>query len=378
MLPDRDSPVPKYQQVYEALHRGIVSGRLRPGERLPSEAELVKQFGTSRITVGRAMRELQHEGLIERRAGSGTYVRTAGRIGSPGQIFGLLIPDFGETEIFEPICQGMMRSPQARQHVLLWGDLDESADSKGERAWALCQQYIERRVAGVFFAPLEHTSGKDAFNQRIASAFDEARVPLVLLDRTVVPWPRRGDHDLVGLDNRRAGYAITEHLLRLGCRRVAFVARPDSASTVDARVAGWREALFAHGVAPDADLVQRMEPSDNGRVDALMVRVRPEAIVCANDRTAAQLMQTLFGLGCSVPRDVRLVGIDDVQYASLLPVPLTTLRQPCRELGAAAMAAMLDRLAHPTLPPRDILLHGTLIVRQSCGAHLARLDAAGA
>ena len=367
-----DHPGRKYQQVYEALHRGIVSGRLRPGERLPSEAELVKQFGTSRITVGRAMRELQHEGLVERRAGSGTFVRTTGKTDSTGQVFGLLIPDLGETEIFEPICQGMMRSSQARQHVLLWGDLDESADSKGEGAWALCQQYIARRVAGVFFAPLEHIPERDEFNRRIADAFDEARIPLVLLDRAVVPWPRRGNHDLVGLDNRRAGYTITEHVLRLGCRRLAFVARPDAASTVDARVAGWREALFVYGAAADADLVQRIDPADDRRVDELMLRIRPEAIVCANDRTAAQLMQTLFGLGCAVPRDIRLVGIDDVQYASLLPVPLTTLRQPCRELGAAAMAAMLDRLAHPSLPPRDIMLHGALIVRRSCGAQLTR------
>ncbi len=94
----------------------------------------------------------------------------------------------------------------------------------------------------------------------------------------------------------------------------------------------------------------------------------PEAVVCANDRTAGRLMHTLLGLGHRVPDDVRLVGIDDVAYARLLPVPLTTLRQPSREIGIAAIAAMLDRLAHPDLPTRDILLQGTLIVRKSCGA----------
>ena len=63
-------------------------------------------------------------------------------------------------------------------------------------------------------------------NQRIARALDEARIPVVLLDRTVVPYPGRGHHDLVGIDNRRAGYVITEHLLKLGARRIAFLARP--------------------------------------------------------------------------------------------------------------------------------------------------------
>jgi GntR family transcriptional regulator, arabinose operon transcriptional repressor len=95
---------------------------------------------------------------------------------------------------------------------------------------------------------------------------------------------------------------------------------------------------------------------------------RPDAIVCANDWTAARLMHSLLALGHAVPRGVRLVGIDDVDYASVLPVPLTTLRQPTRQIGAAAMAAMLDRVGGAELPTRDILLHGTLVVRASCGA----------
>src|SRR5690349_8609531 len=70
-------PTPKYQQVYAALRRDIQSGRIGQGARLPSEAELVRQFGASRITVGRAVRELQLGGLVERRAGSGTYVKAA-------------------------------------------------------------------------------------------------------------------------------------------------------------------------------------------------------------------------------------------------------------------------------------------------------------
>ena len=97
---------------------------------------------------------------------------------------------------------------------------------------------------------------------------------------------------------------------------------------------------------------------------------RPDGIVCANDRTAAVLMQVLLTLGHPVPESVRIVGIDDLEYASLLPVPLTTLRQPVREIGTAAMSALLERLAQPHLPPRDIFLHPTLVVRRSCGTAL--------
>ena len=94
---------------------------------------------------------------------------------------------------------------------------------------------------------------------------------------------------------------------------------------------------------------------------------RPDAIVSANDRTAGKLMQTLLRLGYAIPRDIRMVGIDDVEFASLLPVPLTTLRQPTRAIGDAALGAMLQRVARKDLPARDILLDFRLIVRESCG-----------
>jgi DNA-binding LacI/PurR family transcriptional regulator len=357
---------PKHKQVYQALSREIQSGRLKRGDRLPSEAELVRTFGASRITVGRAVRDLQAQGLVERRAGSGTYVATRS---APGALsFGVLLPDLGEVDIIEHVCQGMMASPLARNHALIWGSLGSDGGSKEERAWQLCRQYIERRVSGVFFAPLEYTAARDDINQRIAQALDDARIPIVLLDRTVTPYPRRGHHDLVGIDNRRAGFIITEHVLRLGSQRVAFVAQPNAAATVDAREAGYREALYAFQAPVDRALIHRLDPADSAAVRQVMESARPDAIVCANDRTAGRLMQTLIKLKYAVPKDVRLVGIDDVEFAALLPVPLTTLRQPSRQIGDAALSAMLERVARQGLAARDILLDVELIVRESCGA----------
>ena len=263
---------PKHQQVYQALQREIQSGRLKRGDRLPSEAELVRTFGASRITVGRAVRDLQIAGLVERRVGSGTYVRGAGREPrkSDALSFGLLIPERGETEIFEPICQGMMASPLAIEHALVWGsDLGPGA-SKADRAWHLCRQYIERDVAGVFFAPLELTPDKDDTNKRIAEALDTAGIPIILLDRTVLPYPQRGRHDLVGIDNRRAGFLVTEHLLRQGSRQIAFVADRHAAATVDAREAGYREALYAWNVPIDRGRIHRLDPAETTDVRALV------------------------------------------------------------------------------------------------------------
>ncbi len=357
---------PKYKHVYDTLWRDIRSGKLERGERLPSEAELGRRFGASRITVGRAVRDLQLQGMVERRAGSGTFVRAPQATQAQALSFGLLIPDLGETEIFEPVCQGMMASPLAERHALVWGSPHGGAN-KEERAWQQCQHYIQRQVSGVFFAPLEFGEASADVNERIANALDAAGIPIVLLDRTVYAYPERGHHDLVGIDNRRAGYAVTAHLLKLGSRRISFVGLPNAAATVDAREAGYREALFAWNLTAETPRAHRLDPSDRASVRALVEADRPDGIVCANDRTAGRLMQTLLRIGSAIPGDIRLVGIDDVEFAGLLPVPLTTWRQPTRQIGEAALAAMLERVAHRDLPARDILLDCQLIVRESCG-----------
>lgn len=364
---------PKYRQILEAIKTDIVSGRYQPGQKLPSEAVLVKRFETSRITVGRALRELQLAGLIERRPGSGSFVGT-GPGEESGLLFGLLFPNVADTEIFGPISQGMSEAPQASKHALLWGNLTPDPATKADQTWKLCQQYIRKNVAGVFFAPLERSAESDETNQRIIFALERAHIPVVLLDRCFLPYPDRSRHDLVGIDHRRAGYMITEHLLKLGCRRIAFLAYSNSASTVAARVAGYREALFVFGVPVEPALVQSLDTGEEDEVRHLMDMLKPDGIIGANDRTAGHLMHSLIHLNYRIPLDIRIVGIDDVEYAKLLPVPLTTVHQPCREIGTAAVGAMLERIARPEMPVRDILLDSKLVIRDSCGANLRSAD----
>jgi DNA-binding LacI/PurR family transcriptional regulator len=358
---------PKHQLIYQELRRAITSGQYKEGQQLPTEAQLVKKYATSRPTVARALLDLQREGLVNRRAGSGTYVAPA--VSEQGHLFGLLIPRLGETEIFDPICREMTRSSQAGSHALLWAAT--TADSYGdvaEQVWQSCQQCISRRVSGVFFAPIELLPDAEKINQRVLEAFDAAHIPVVLLDRDLYRYPRRSRYDRVGIDNRSAGFTITEHLLGLGCREIGFLSRPYSAETVAARIAGYRDALSRYDVSPPASWVAEGDPSDPDFVSRFLNQSKVKALVCCNDMTAANLMHTLDVLGLHTPDDVRIVGIDDVKYASLLRVPLTTLHQPCQHIGAAAVRAMLDRVATPGLPPRDILFQCQLIVRNSCGA----------
>jgi DNA-binding LacI/PurR family transcriptional regulator len=376
-LPDLDpaNRIAKHRRVFEHLHASIQTGQLKAGDRLPSEAELGRLFDASRITVAKAVLDLQRMGLVSRRPGAGTHVLAPHH--ATGHTFGLLIPELGLTEIFEPICHGMMRSPFARPDALLWGNASASVRESAKEGEQMVNSFIVQKVSGVFFAPLELTGEKDAANRRIARALERAQIPMVLLDRCYMPFPERSAHDLVGVDNRRAGYMATAHLLGQGVRRVAFLGEENAANTVEARITGFYEATRHFQAKPEQDPVWRGSPQDETFVRRLLDTFCPEGIVCANDLTAARLMQTLMGFGVRIPEEVRIVGMDDVKYASLLPVPLTTIHQDCVGIGAVAMATMLDRLEHPDLPVRDVLVPTRLVVRRSCGAHLERAGAEG-
>ena len=365
--------IPKHQAVFDYLHSSIQSGVYKQGDRLPSEAELGSMFHASRITVAKAVLELQRMNLVTRRPGAGTHVQSKAQ--RDAHTFGLLIPELGLTEIFEPICHGMMRSPFARPDALLWGNVSGAGFSgahreAGEEAEHLAQHFIGQKVSGVFFAPLELIAEKDAANRRVMRLLERAKIPTVLLDRCYLPYPERSAHDLVGIDNRRTGYIATEHLIHLGVTRLVFLGEAYSAPTVDARITGFYEALRRHGIRPETEVIWRGSSQDEALVRKMLEAARPEGVVCGNDVTAARLMQTLLALGRRIPEDIRVVGIDDVKYAHLLPVPLTTMHQPCQTIGVIAMATMLERLRHPELPTRDILLPVRLVVRRSCGAHL--------
>ncbi|HEU5071297.1 MAG TPA: substrate-binding domain-containing protein [Verrucomicrobiae bacterium] len=364
----------KHRKISTRLEIEIAAGKYTAGTRLPSELQLVKQFGVSRPTVARALRDLEIKGLIERRAGSGTYVRSGQTQQTTAtRVLGLLVPGLSTTEIFHIICGEIASLARVHDYGLLWGGstsplLDEDASLK--HAEEICSQFIERKISGVFFAPAELQPKQEEANFRLAESLREAGITVVLIDRDITPFPRRSDFDLVGIDNLAAGYMIAEHLIKLGCRKILFVSRPLSAATVNARIAGVREALVQNGLEQDSNWVRQGDPRDVKFVRSLVSGKLADAIICANDDTAAVLARTLESRGIKLPHDVRVAGFDDVKYAMLVSVPLTTIHQPCRDIAHVAFQTMLRRLAEPTLPVQSISLTPSLVVRESCGAYL--------
>ena len=365
----------KYIDIFNELRSQLVDGKFADRNRLPSEAQLVRKYGVSRPTAARALRELQAAGFVVRRAGAGTFARNTMESDNAGSaMIGLLVPGMGITEIFDVICGKLIGLARMHDYSVVWSGTPappNSEDSPAEQAEAFCRELIARKVQGVFFAPFGWLSAQVQVNRLIANRLRVAGIPVVLLDCDVLPFPQRSDFDLVGIDNFDAGYMLTEHLLKLGCRRLVFVASTHTAPTVEARYAGFREAMLAHGVKVDVGACPPTNPADEAQITALL-KNKPDAFVCANDYKAGVLMRTLETLGCHVPNDMRIAGFDDVKYATLLRVPLTTMHQPCLEIAAVAWQVMQNRLANPTLPPCTVSLAAHLVVRQSCGAYLPR------
>ena len=364
----------KHGQISSQLEMEISAGKYSAGARLPSEIQLVNQFSVSRPTVARALRDLELKGLIERRAGSGTYVSSNQQRLNSTRVMGLLVPGLSNTEIFHIICGEIASLARVHEYGLYWGGSTsprQDADASLKHAEEICKQFIERKISGVFFAPAELQPNQEQANLRIAESLREAGIPVVLIDRDLTNFPKRSDFDLVGIDNLAGGFMITEHLIKLGCQKILFVSRPLSAGTVNARVAGVREALVQNHLEFDAHSIREGDPSDLKFVRSLISGRLADAVICANDDTAAVLIRTMESQGMRPPRDIRVVGFDDVKYATLVSVPLTTVHQPCRDIAVIAFQTMMRRLAEPTLPVQSISLAPRLVVRESCGAYLS-------
>jgi LacI family transcriptional regulator len=192
-------------------------------------------------------------------------------------------------------------------------------------------------------------------------------VPLVVLGRTVA-----GSRVCsLGLDHHEGARQAMLHLLELGHRCIAFIGGPPGRGDADERLRAYSETLAAAGVPFDARLIAPGNYVESGGLAAMNIlldRGLPfTAVFAANDDSAYGAMLALYRRGLRVPDDVSIVGFDDVGHSAFSLPPLTTVRQPLRELGREAANAIVA-LIGGRKPPRGALLRQELIVRESTRA----------
>ena len=155
-----------------------------------------------------------------------------------------------------------------------------------------------------------------------------------------------GGHPRFDIDNHGGAYAMTDHLLEAGYRRIAFVAGPTGNIEASQRLAGYRAALAAHG--EQVEQVVQGDFTQASGLDAarrLLAEARPEAIFAGNDMMAIGCLQALREAGLRVPGDVALAGFDDIPIARFVDPPLTTVGVPIAEIGRQAILCCIEILA---------------------------------
>ena len=191
-----------------------------------------------------------------------------------------------------------------------------------------------------------------------------AKIPLVLIDPPREPTAAIRS---VGTTNWQGGLTATRHLIELGHRRIAVISGPADLWSTRARLEGYRAALAEAGLPADERLVCRGDLSPDGAREATAMLLDlpdpPTAVVAANDSQAFGVLQILGERGLRAPRDLSVIGFDDVPIATWADPPLTTIRQPLAAMAATALRLLLsgDR------EPHHIELATTLVIRQSTG-----------
>jgi len=360
---------PRSRQIYESIRARIDGGELLPGAKLPTEIQLMQHFAVSRTTVSRALRDLELQGLIRRRRGSGTYVREL--TPATEQLDLAFFVPWVESGSGLPYVEGLIHQRLAdlasrRQSTLILKCLADGA-TLSERAVNGARSLADLRVDGVFYYPAELPGDEMVLNRVVVDILVAAGIRVVLVDRDIVPFPGRSEFTRIGYDNRRGGVVLTEHLIRVGCSRIAFVGIPEVSTAVADRLAGYYEAHRMYGMSVDKKLVHMVDEEEITRsfCDDLMRRDSPDAIICKMDRFAALIGRHLMAQGLKVGEDVKLAGFDDDPIAELLPVPLTTIRLPVHSFAQAAYEAMLDNVTGTDTNPRQIVIDAELVVRGS-------------
>jgi DNA-binding LacI/PurR family transcriptional regulator len=186
--------------------------------------------------------------------------------------------------------------------------------------------------------------------------------------------------DSVSVDNRKAGYLVTRHLVEIGHRRIGYVSGATATVSRRERLRGYEDALREAGITVDPRLVSASpaafgfddtNAAEHGRAAArelLAQNPQPTAIVGFNDMHALGACAAVRDFGLVLPRDISVVGIDDIILGTLVDPPLTTVHQPMDALGKAAVDLIMQRLADASGAPRRVVLDPHLVVRNSASA----------
>lgn len=327
--------------------------------------DIAQRAGVSIMTVSKALRDerdvsaatksrikllAQQMGYVPDSSAQGLRTRAT-------RLFGLVIPS-----IANPIFTRVLLALQERCHDLGYDMLLAYSLHKTELEEACLRRLLARRVEGLFISPVYRMGSEARIYQEILAR----KVPTVILGHLA---PFCSQFANVETDDLLAGYALTSHLVKLGHKRIAFLAGPPATPWTAERFEGYRRALRESGLDVDERLVfeagRTIEDGAKATLQMINEDCDATAVQAVNDLVAVGCAETLLSQDIRIPEDVSVTGFGDTMVSEHSRVPLTTVNQPKHRLGIAAMEAMLALLrGHKPDPKR---LPAQLVVRASTG-----------
>lgn len=368
-ITDSGSPIPLYYQVKKMIIGEIMRKNLKKGDIIAKEMDMCEKYNVSRITIRRAISELVTEKVLYRVSGVGTFVNDLTEkdfhVSEKDRQIALVVPDIEDLAI-SAIFSGIDDAAQAHDYEIII----YSSGRRIEKENYNLSHLLQSNSTGAIIFPNWGTANASHIFELKRREF-----PFVLIDR----YFRDIETDYVVTDNISGAVDAVNHLVKLGHRRIGFIGGPDN-SAGDDRREGYRRALSKNGIVIDDNLVAtlakdcyslpQVEPESGGYEEArhlLKVKNRPTAIFAASDGFALGAMRAIKDAGLKIPDDIAVVGFDNLKYAPLLEVPLTTVAQPFKEIGQKAIKILMDKIQDKNKELCQLVLKPELIVRKSCG-----------
>ncbi len=358
-----DSGKTKYYVLMEELKHDIVSGKWKPGDRLPSENELSASCHVSRHTVRKALSILEQEGFIVAEHGRGTFVsRKAGGQKGSGNI--AVITTYLSDYIFPRLIQGIDSVLTANGYSII---LKNTGNSRLKESRCL-EEILEKDVDGLIIEPSK--SEIVCAHKGLYDKLDFYQIPYVFIQGYYTSMKSK-PHIL--MDDYAGGCLVTKYLIDLGHKDIMGIFKADDSQGRE-RHKGYVKALQEAGLSYDPDIViwfhtedRTIKPAqvlgyviDEGRI--------PTGIVCYNDQIALEVLNALGKKGLSVPEDVSVTGYDNSFIAENGSVKLTTIAHPQERLGAMAAELLLEMIQGVPMEESRVerVLKPELVIRDSC------------
>jgi len=351
----------KCAKLVEDLKRQIMSGEIRPGDKISSENVLAKEYDISRQTVRKAIDILRNEGFLYAEHGRGTFCSDMiKQEGNSGNI--AVVMTYLSDYIFPYIIRGIDEVLEKEEYSIL---LKSTHNYRKVEAKCL-EELVKKNIDGLIIEP---SKSQIAFkNHDIFSMLERYRVPFVFVQGV---YHGMEDKPYVLLDDEKGGYLITKHLIELGHKRIVGVFKADDRQGQN-RHSGYVRALQEAGIWYDPSLVvwfhtEDMQSLPQEMIQEIVSKEQIDAVVSYNDRIAIQIINALEEVGVNIPEDISVTGFDDSEFAKNLKVPLTTIKHPQRKIGEAA-AELLIKLMKGYAVEDDklhIMMEPELVIRDS-------------